>query len=284
MVRLSISNVWQITVDIVRRHFGTFTTLAAAFVFLPAVLGSALFPHLGTLPMPLPGQPAPPFPGGLLLLLIGTTLIGLVGHFSIGAIAVDPAEGGERLIGEIITGVLPKIGKGLLAGLYLVVAYITLAFILVVLVSILAGMFGAVSGSARLSVASARGAPPTELVALVGWLIAAIGLPLMVWISARLLPLLGVLLREPLPAIESIKRAWGLSRGSVMPIAGLVLIVGIASILPTIIFERLRQGLGINTGIALLLFTVGRCALLALIGVYYYTAAAVVYRQLAERR
>ena len=282
MVRLSIGSVWRMTADIVRRHFSTFTTLAAAFVFLPAVLGSAIFPHLGTLPMPLPGQPAPPFPGGLFLLLIGTTLIGLIGHFSIGAIAVDPAEGGGRSIGEIITVVLPKIGKGLLAGLYLVVAYVTIAFLLVILISILAGMFGAVSGSARMSVASARVAPPAELVALVGWLIAAIGLPLMIWMSARLLPLLGVLLREPLSAIDSIKRAWGLSRGSVMPIVGLLLIVGIASILPSVILERLRQGFGIDRGVELLLFTVGRCALSALIAVYYYTAAAVTYRQLAE--
>jgi len=271
------------TADIVRRHFSTFATLAAAFVFLPTVLASAVFPHLGAMPMPVPGQPAPSFPGGIFLLITGTTLIGLIGHFSIGAIAADPAEGGGRSIGEIITDVLPKIGRGLLAGLYLVVAYVAIGLAIVVIVSILAGMVGAVSGSARMSVASARVTPPAELVAAVGWLIAAIGLPLVIWISARLLPLLGVLLREPRSAIDSIKRAWALSSGSVVPLAGLVIVVGVASIVPTLALERLRAGLGIDTGVALLLFTVVRCAVSALIAVYYYAAAAVVYRQLSER-
>ncbi len=181
-MRLNIGSVWRMTADIVRRHFSTFVTLAAAFVFLPTVLASAVFPHVAALPRP--GQPVPPFPGGLFLLIAGTTLIGLIGHFSIGAIAADPSEGGARSIGEIITGVLPKISKGLLAGLYLVVAYVAMGLAIVVIASILANMVGAVSGSTRMSVASARGTPPTELVAAVGWLIAAVGLPLAVG-SAR---------------------------------------------------------------------------------------------------
>lgn len=283
-MRLNIGSVWRMTADIVRRHFSTFVTLAAAFVFLPSVLASALFPQIGAPHLPVPGQPAPPFPMLFFFLLIATILIGLIGHFSIGAIAADPAEGGGRSIGEIITGVLPKIGKGLLAGLYLLVAYVTVAIGVVILVSIISGMVGAVTGSARMSVAAARVSPPAELVATVGWLIAAFVIPLTIWVSARLLPLLGVLLREPLPAIDSIKRAWALSRGSVGPLAGLVAVVAVGSILLAILFEQLRQALGIDRGVALLLFTVVRTAVTTLIAVYYYAATAVIYRQLSERR
>lgn len=283
MVRLNIGSVWRMTADIVSRHFSTFATLAAAFVFLPAVLASTLFPQLGVVHMPVPGQPAPPFPGGLLLLVIATMLIGLVGHFSIGAIAVDPAEGGGRSIGEIITGVLPKIGKGLLAGLYLIVAYVMVALAIGVITSILAAMFAAVSGSARLSVA-AGGTAPAALVMTISWVIAAIVLPLTLWISARLLPILGVLLREPLPAIDTIKRAWALSRGSARPLAGLVLLLAIVSILLTIVFEQLRHALGIDEGVPMLLLTVAKTAISAFVAIFYYTATAVIYRQLTERR
>ncbi len=282
-MRLNIGSVWRMTADIVRRHFSVFVTLAAAFVFLPSVLASVLFPQSGAPRMPVPGQPAPPFPTLYFLLLIATILIGLIGHFSIGAIAADPAEGGGRSIGEIITGVLPKIGKGLLAGLYLLVAYVTVAIGVVILVSILSSVVGAVTGSARMSVAAAQASPPPELVATIGWLIAAFVIPLTIWVSARLLPLLGVLLREPLPAIDSIKRAWALSRGSVTPLAGLVAVVAVGSILLMVLFEQLRQALSIDRGVALLLFTAVRTAVTTLIAVYYYAATAVIYRQLAER-
>lgn len=281
-MRLNIGSVWRMTVDIVRRHFNTFMTLAAAFVFLPSVLASALFPQLGVIQMPVPGQSASPFPGGLLLLLIVTMLIGLVGHFSIGAIAADPAEGGGRSIGEIITGVLPKIGKGLLVGLYLIVAYVTVGLAVGIVTSIIAAMFAAVGGSARVAVA-AGGTPPMALVMAISWLIVAIVLPLTIWVSARLIPTLGVLLRESLSAIDSIKRAWALSRGSTAPLAGVVLLMAIVSVLLTIVFEQLQHALGINTGISMLFFTVVKTAVTTVIAVGYYAAVAVIYRQLSER-
>lgn len=283
-MRLSIGSVWRMTADIVRRHFSTFSTLAAAFVLLPAVLGSALFPRVGIVHLPVAGQPAPPFPVGLFVLIAITTLIGFIGLFSIGAIAADPAEGGGRSIGEIITGVLPKIGRGVLAGLYLLVAYVTTGFLLAILLSILAMMIGSVSGLVPVPSPSASVPPSAALIALVGWLIAAVGVPLVIWVSARLLPLLGVLLRERLAAIDSIRRAWTLSRGAVLPLAGMVIAVALASIVPVVLLERVRQGLGIESGVGMLLFTVIRSAVAALVAMVYYAAAAVAYRQLSESR
>lgn len=283
MGRLNIGNVWRMTADIVRRHFSTFITLAAAFVLLPSVLASTLFPQFGAMPIPVPGQPQQPFPVGLFLLIGTTSLIALVSHFAIAAIAADPAEGGGRSIGEIITGVLPKIGKGLFAGAYLVVAYITVGLLIGIVLSILAAMFGAWTGLVQTR-GSAAALPQGGLTTTLGWLIAAIVLPLTIWVTARLLPLLGVLLREPLTAVDSIKRAWALSRGAVGPIVGVVVLVAAVSVLTTLILEQLRHALGINAGVALLLFTIVRSAVSALIAVYYYTAVAVIYRQLTEPR
>ncbi len=284
MVRLDIAAVWRMTVDIVRRHFSTFVTLTAAFVFLPAVFLAVAFPEAGVFRLPVPGQAPPPFPAGLILLGLLSGLVGLVGHFSIGAIAADPAEGGGRSLGQIIAAVLPKIGKGLIAGLYLLLAYLALCFVAVVIVTILAAMFGAVGGM-RTSVPPGGVLPaPTASAMMVGGLLLVIVLPLMIWATARLSPMLGVLLREPLSAFDSIKRAWALSRGSALPIAGMLLLVGVASLLVGLVVQGIGSALGLNAGVALLLVVVARSAVSALIAVYYYTATAVIYRQLVERR
>lgn len=284
MTRLNIAMVWRMTVDIVHRHFSTFVTLTAAFVFLPAVFIAVAFPQAGMFRLPVPGQAPPPFPTGLILLGVLSGLIGLVGHFSIGAIAADPVEGGGRSIGEIITGVLPKIGKGLLAGLYLLTAYLAVCLVAVVIVTILAAMFGAVSGMRTAVPAGGALAAPTGPAMLVAGLLLVLILPLMIWATARLSPMLGVLLREPLSAFDSIKRAWTLSRGSAGPITGMLLLVAVASVVMGLLVQSIGTALGLNAGVGLLLVAIVRSAVSALIAVYYYTGTAVIYRQLVERR
>ena len=274
MTRLDLGSVWRMTTDIVGRHASIFATLAAAFVFLPAVLLSALVPQAGLMRLPVAGQP-PPHPGWLFLLIAVAGLIGLVGHFSIGAIAVDPAEGGGRSLGAIINSVLPKIGKGLLAALYLLAAYLVIMLTIILVISVIGAIYTATGSSGR----SLPGTPPGMIVA---GLIVIIVLPLGLWVTARLVPMLGVLLREPLTAAASIRRAWALSRGSAGAIVGLILLVLLVSIIVTVVLQSLRTALGLQGGVALLLFAVIQSAVSALIAVYYYTATAVIYRQLTE--
>lgn len=284
MTRLDIAMVWRVTADIVHRHFSTFVTLTAAFAFLPSVFLAVAFPQAGVFRLPVPGQAPPPFPTGLILLGVLSGLVGLVGHFSIGAIAADPSEGGGRSLGQIIVGVLPKIGKGLLAGLYLLVVYLAVCFVAAVIIIVFAAMSGAVSGMPTAVPPGGALPAPTGPAIMVGGLLLVIIVPLMIWAAARLSPMLGVLLREPLSAFDSIKRAWTLSRGSAVPITGMLLLVGVASLVVGILVQSIGTALGLNAGVGLLLVVVVRSAVSALIAVYYYTGTAVIYRQLVEQR
>ena len=202
----------------------------------------------------------------VLLAVIGLQVGGV---FAIAAISADRSEGGGRTLGETLGEAMPAFGRfigalGLFAIAYLL-ASVVLAMVLGVVV--LAG------GLTPDAVASAgRGAPPPGLAAVV----LAVVLPILIWLWARLLPLVGVYLRESAGIVGGIRRAWGLSRGSAWPLVTLLLgLIG-----ATFGLSAVQDALP-ATGLAGGLLDIVSSAIGAWIFAYAAAATGIVYRELA---
>ncbi len=270
MQRLDLGLFWRDLLAIVRRHFAVFATLGAAFIFLPSVVIGFAFPDAAT-----PHMPDPSHPQQLSLLFwvmaAGLGLVTLLGYFSIGAITADPNEGGGRSIGATIAGVVPKIGKMLVVILWLCLAELAV-IIVVAIVAVIIGIVAGVSG-AKLS-------PGTSAPMLIGFGVFVLALPPIFWVMTRLAPLLGVLLREPISAYASIKRAWQLSRGSAWRIFILLLATMIVSLAVQLVLLAIARAIGTAPAFP---FIVIRSAFNTWLAVYLAAGYGVLYRQLAER-
>ena len=264
-----LAGTWRATRAVVCRHFDIFATLAAAFVFLPSVIVHvAVFPAM-VVGMTDPLHPAT-LPPGLLLATAGVLLVNMLAWFTIAAVAADPDEGAGRPVGATLRVALPAIGRAIVCGLLLFAAAFASVFVLL----LIGGIVGVAAGMG--TPAKAATAAVTGLAGIVGAVAVAVG----IWVSARLAPLVGVLLREPLRPGAAILRAWGLSRGA----GSRIVLIVIAATVTTLVAQLAITGTGHLFGLRADAFvlTLLRDVAAALISVYYYAAIGIVYRQLTE--
>ena len=274
--RLTVSELWHGTIVIVQRHFANFAVIAAVTVLLPSLLGRLLFPEL--FQMAAVGKPAATLPSGYWLYMLVYILLTLVGTFSIAAVAADADEGGGQTMGVIVRGILPAIGKAFLAGLLFMAVYSAAVIVVAVVIGIVVG---------GVAIVTAGGMPAgdtgskTFAIIIIAVLMAVV-FPLVIWASARLAPLTGVYLREPLGVIAGVKRAWRLSHGAAWTIFKLVLVVALLGFALSA-FQLGLVRMGFIGGVGGFVAAAAMGALGALLFVYQAAGLGFLYRRLEER-
>jgi len=278
MSRLTINSVARETMVEVRAYFGTFATLTAAFVFLPALAFGLLLPaEVQRVRMPAPGV-LPHFPAWFVpAVLVAITLQSLV-TLTIAAIAGDPARVPHETVGQTLTRMLPALLRYLGALVLLFLAYIVLALPFGLIITFAVGALAAIGGGTNAGTANTA----------VGIAILIL-LPTLLWVGARLSPMIGVFAIERTSPLAGIRRAWRLSAGSAWRIVLLVILVSFAGI----VVAFAAQGVAVAFGSAMVIAgspTVARIALGTVTGavngllfVLFSAGLGVIYRQLAER-
>ena len=273
--RLTVSELWHGTIAVVQRHFSSFAVIAAVTVLLPSLLGRLLFTEL--FEMAAMGKPMKALPSGYWLYMLVYILATLVGMFSISAVAADADEGGGQTMGAIVRGVLLAIGKAFLAGLLFMAVYGAAIIVVAVVIGIVVG--GAALVTSGGMAAGNTGSKTFAIVMIV--LLTAVIFPLVIWASARLAPLTGVYLREPVGVVAGVKRAWALSKGSAWTIFKLVLVVAVLGFAPSA-FQLGLVRMGFIGGVGGFLAAAAMGAVGALLFVYQAAGLGILYRRLAE--
>lgn len=206
---ISVGTVWDRTTEVIAGRFAILAAIALIFVFVPALVQSAVdaagasFASLKTV-------------GGLVAL--GVAMLGIIGSLAITAVATDPAV--DRVEGVGIGGkrLWPMIG---------VLALIAVAGLLSVMPALyLFATSGFDMGRAALGQGQ-EGVDDTRfgLAMLYSFVIAIVWL----WLGARLLPLVAVVVNERL-GIGAIARAFSLTRGSTLKLIGVLILYSIVLI------------------------------------------------------
>lgn len=234
---IRIGTVWDRTVEVLQGRGGILATIALLTLFLPAVASGAF--RSFTDPRSAAMMAGVPIGIVLLLLLV-------FGLLAITAVASDPAvdrQAAFRIAGRRL---LPAIGVlfvvGLIIGLFAVPAAIAFA----------------VSGATM----NTAGAVNFEQAAVGRVLVFAILLLLSglfaLWIIAKLVPLLAVIIGEGM-ALRAIRRSFHLTRGATMKLIGFLIlyliVAGVLSIAATLVtgtVARIALGSEANGAVAFL--------------------------------
>jgi hypothetical protein len=267
MANLSISTAWDETVAFVRREGRLLFPIAFMLVALPVALMQAF--------TPAPPAPDQPPPAGLWLLLLPLSVaVSMVGNLAISLLALRPgtsvgesiSQGARRFLPLFGALVLLAIGGGLLIFL--------LAFVVVAIVP------GAAAGAA--------GGVPNPAAAAAILLVLALMLPLVIYFSARLLPMTPLAAVERVGSIGIIARAWALTRGHALKLAGFILLVGIvylvgAGAIQAVagILIALAAGPAEPGSLSALLLIIVMAGVNTLFGPYLTSLIARIYAQLA---
>lgn len=196
MATVSISRAWTETRDILTREGKLLITVAAALFLLPQVLVTLLSGQSADSPMPQAN------PWSLLMLV--AAIIGLVGQLAVVRLSAGPQASVQEAIGHGLKRMLP-----LLAALILLV-------IALCIIGVIAAMILAALGAIELQ----SGKPqPRDVVTL----LAVMLIPLF-YLAVRLLPMTAVAALEPAGPIAILRRAWDLTRGHWLRLAGFVLL------------------------------------------------------------
>lgn len=272
--KIGVGELWHGTIAIVHRHFASFAVIAAVMFLLPSLASRLMFPEF--LDMSLIGKRPPGIPLGFWPYLLVALLAQAIGVFSIAAVAADPDEGGGQPMGAIIRGVFPAIGKGFLAGLVFMAVYVGFILALAIVGFVVAFVFAAIGKS----VAGGNDAGMKSFGIMFAVLLVAVLLPLLMWVAARLAPLTGVYLREPVDVIEGIKRAWGLTKGSAWTVIKIMLIVTVLALCTSAVQLGLAK-VGLVGGIGGFLAALIVGALGSLLYMYEAAGIGFLYRRLA---
>ena len=278
MARLNIDRLARETAAEVRAHAAAFGTLTAAFVFLPALAFGLLLPGDATaFRMPAPGQ-LPHLPPWFLASLVVEIILQSLVQLTIAAIAGDPSRPVHETVGRTLARMLPALVRYLGALLLLVVGYL--------LLSVPIGLVIAVVGGAAMMVGGPDPAAARSVQGLLGFVILAL-VPVLLWVAARLSPMVGVFAVEEVAApLGGIRRAWALSDGSGARIALLIVLVSLAAILAAAAVQGLAAAFGVTAavagapGLGKLLVQIASGAISAVLFVYFAAGLGVLYRQL----
>lgn len=277
MARISIDGVWRQTLAETRAHFPAFATLTAAFVFLPALVFGAASPPMPTATSlaaaTISTLPVWFFPAILLLVVLQS-----IGMLTIVAIAGDAARSTSETVGSTVKRVLPRVSRYLGALLVLFVVYLLLAIPIGLVVGLVLGGF------------STAGQLPDHVTAASATVLALLViLPLLLWLGARLSPMVGVFSIEAVSPIRGIRRTWALSAGSGWRIMLLIIVFTLAVLALLLVTQGLAAALGVAAtlagthSISGILFVVASAMVNALISILSTVALGVIYRQLRQQ-
>lgn len=209
MVR--INTVWESAVEAVRGRAGLIAPIAFGALFLPSVAQAAVQAYLA----PQPGAAAAAGPAAIgFLVTVAALVVTLWGALAITALTSHPSTTRSEATGRATARLLPLIGVTLVAGFALVLvllpALIAIAASGVDLAAMQAGQRPEIGGGAA---------------AFIGlyFVVAAV---LLLWIFARLLPLVPTVLHERL-GLRAIGRAFRMTKGMGLRLVGVLLIYGI---------------------------------------------------------
>lgn len=203
---ISIGTIWERTTDVLAGRAGILATIAFALLFLPGVIQPALAAGFGT-------AAGPSLLGSLLTIVV--SVLTVWGTLSLTAVASDPGVTRDRAL---------SIGAARLGSAFGVL-------LIVVVVAIVAAIPGILLlASANFDWARAQqGLDQSQFdVAKAGWaLLYFLGYLLFwLWVSARLVPLLAIVVNERL-GLGAIRRTFALTRGSTLKLIGVFLLYAI---------------------------------------------------------
>lgn len=262
MGNLTVAGLWHDTITTAHGRFLDFLLVAAVTDFLPGVILQAAFPQVTA---GIGGADVPPT---FIVAFVASVAVQALGAFAISDAAIRKDGGRLSLVSHIRLKIL---GKSVLAGLVLASCALLAAFALMVLGGLVA--FVAVT-------ISSAGSPSLGAGSALRWLLFAVGVPTIGWLTARLSPLTGVFLSEPVGVTDGIERAFDLSRGVVLPLLVPMLIFWAGNGLVAGLLRSTKFGSGPSIALGIGLLALGAVATL-----YASVFAGVVYRQLfaAER-
>ena len=258
--QVKISAVWDRTLDVLRGRGAIVTVIALLFLLLPNLLGNAIGAYGGT------GAGVRTVAG---LVNIVATLLLVTGLLAITAVATDPAV--DRAQGLAIG--VRRLGPALAC----IVVLAVLALLALVPVTWLLFSSGATYNAAtgRIDVANAS----AGTIALAGLLSIALMIAGL-WLSARLVPLFGVVVNERL-GLRALTRSFALSRGAGLRLMGVIIlyavvlvVLGIATTSVVGVVARLLLGAEAAASVAFAVAVVG-----AVLTAIASTVQAVFYAQ-----
>jgi len=204
---VSMGTVWDRTAEFLSDNLGTVLPVALATIFVPAAISGSL--------SELQQGAAPGLAMGLGLASLLLAIVTFWGQLAITALALDPAIG--RGAAGIATRRLP-------AALLVTIALFVALFLLAIPAGIIMALGGAdLSGTAT-------GAMPAVPPAAALWLVFyfLVLLPVLLWLFARLVLLLPVIVGER-AMFGAIPRSWSLTRGAALKIVGVLILYGIVA-------------------------------------------------------
>ncbi len=203
---ISMGTVWDRTTAVIAGRVGILASIALLLLFVPPVVQAAIDAVGGT-------SPALTLAGGIVALLV--FLAATIGALALTAVATDPAvdQGAALAIGGARIG--PMLGILIVIGIAAFAATLPGLF--------LVGMsgFNAQRAVAGLSQDGINAAP----FGLAMLYFLALGVALL-WLGARLVPLLGVVVNER-RGLGAIRRSFALSRGSTLKLIGVLILYSI---------------------------------------------------------
>lgn len=264
MASLSVTEAWNETAAFVKAEARLLFPLAFMLIALPAAVTRALVPAVEV------GETPPS--GTWLIAALVAIVLALIGNLAISHLALRPGTSvGEALgqagrRGPVLAGAALLVGCGLLA----------LGFLLSLAVSLV--MMGTSAGSGQ--------PPSSEAMMRAARILALILLPVLLYVSARVMLMPAIAAAEPGGPFALLSRSWKLSAGHVMKLIGLLLILSLVAIVLQLAVQSVL-GLGLmalagpaepGSGGALLILLV--MALLNMVlGVYFATLIARLYAQ-----
>lgn len=260
MKSLSISTAWEETTAFVKREGHLLFPVALLFLALPgAALEIALPGGMREIRVAGDMKAATPIPPGLIpgILLVG--LLALTGALAIYALALRPGISVAEALGLALRRLPVLVGAMLLIGL---------------------GFGGAVIIASVIGSIAAMGAGKSAGVALM----VALLLPVVLFVSVRLLLLNAVVLNEPAGSIEAIRRGWRLTTGHFARLAGFLAALLLLMLVVQLVSQMLFGLAGIMLGgsaLATLFAGLAVAAVNALVQVYFLVMTCRIYRQLA---
>jgi hypothetical protein len=274
--KVSIGSVWDGAVEAVRGRMGMLVPIAALSLFLPSVIQAALALYTGGV---AGGPPSAPGAGGSALrlaLMLGLLALTFWGALAITAITGDPSVTAAEARRRASARLLALLGVSIVIGLVM-----TLLFVPVVVALVRSGVDMTAMGSGTMPTLDAG---TSLFIGLYGLFVTG----LLIWVLARLLPLVPVVLNELL-GLRAIGRSFRLTRGLGLKLVGALLLYFIVLFVATsaaqwITFIPLRLILGTeNIGVASFIAAILGAIVAAVFSVLAYAFTAQLYDRLVSR-
>ncbi|WP_375429323.1 hypothetical protein [uncultured Sphingomonas sp.] len=274
--KIGIGSVWDSAVDAVRGRARLLAPLAAVSLFLPGLIQAGLMLYVGGAAGDAPPRP---YAAGALLrfaLTLGLLALTFWGALAITAVTGDPAVGAAEARRRASARLLPLLGASVVLGLVL-----TLLILPVLVILIRSGVEMAAMGSGTMPT---LGAGASLFVGLYGLFATS----LLLWLLARLLPLVPVVLNERL-GLRAIGRSFRLTRGLGFKLVGVLLLYFVVLYVATnaaqwVTFIPFRLMLGAdNTGVARFIGAVVGAVVATAFSLLAYAFTAQLHERLVAR-